>query len=68
MAIPKFDPKELTIIREEPGMFGGMFPPTPVYDYPATMKDAVNALYRREPYWQMFALDCKMMSPSVNPD
>ncbi|MCL2227895.1 MAG: methyltransferase, partial [Oscillospiraceae bacterium] len=22
----------------------------------------------REPYWQMFALDCKMMSPSVNPD
>ena len=67
MAVPMFDTKELTVIREEPGMFSFMLP-SPVYTYPVTMKEAVHAMYRREPYWQMFGVDCKMMTPNVNPD
>jgi len=67
MAIPAYDPKELTIVREEPSFFN-MFPPQPVFSYPVSTKEAMKALYKREPYWQMFALDAKMMSPSVNID
>jgi hypothetical protein len=32
------------------------------------MKEAVKAAYRREPYWQIFGVDMKMMTPAVNPD
>jgi len=67
MAVPKFDPKELVVVREEPGMFG-FLPPTPVYSYPCTMKEAVHALYKGEPYWAIFSGDGKSASPSVNPD
>ncbi|MDR1589636.1 MAG: methyltransferase [Oscillospiraceae bacterium] len=67
MMIPPFDPKELEVTGEEPGMFG-MLPPSPIYSYPCSMKEAVNALYRREPYWVVFGKDAKMMTPAVNPD
>ena len=67
MAIPKYDPKELTVVREEQSFFG-MMPPTPVYDYPVTKKEAMYAFFNREPYWQMFSADCSMMTPKVNPD
>jgi hypothetical protein len=66
MAVPAFDVKELTVIGEEPGMFG--MPPSPIYSYPCTMKEAVKALYRREPYWVVLGKDAKMMTPAVNPD
>jgi hypothetical protein len=66
MAVPKFDPGEMSVIREDPSFFD--YPPSPVYSYPYSVKDAVNALYRREPYWVVFGLDAKMMTPSVNPD
>jgi hypothetical protein len=66
MAVPKFDPKELVVVREDPGMFG--LPPSPVYSYPASVKEGVRATYRREPYWQTFGIDAKMITPSVNPD
>lgn len=66
MSVPKFNSSELTVIREEPGMF--WMPPSPVYSYPCTMKEAVKATYRREPYWQIFGADMKLMTPAVNPD
>ena len=66
MAVPKFDPKELEVVGEVPELFG--MPPMPIYSYPVTVKEAVNAAYRREPVWMTFARDAKMMTPSVNPD
>jgi hypothetical protein len=66
MAVPRFDPKEMEVVGEEPGMFG--MPPSPIYSYPCSMKEAVNALYRGEPYWVVFGKDAKMMTPAVNPD
>ena len=66
MAVPKFDPKEITNKKEIPSPFGGA--PTVVYDYPATMREAVLATYRREPYWQITGMSASMFSPKVNPD
>jgi hypothetical protein len=66
MSVPKFDKKELTVLREESGI--SWLPPSPVYSYPCTMKEAVKATYRREPYWQIFGVNMKMMTPAVNPD
>lgn len=67
MAVPMYDPKELTVIGEEAG-FLGRTPPTPVYDYPVTKKEAMKVMFRREPYWQMTSSDSSMMTPNVNPD
>ena len=66
MSVPKFDPKELEIVGTKPGMFGRG--ETPIYNYPCTLREAVRATFRREPYWQCFAGDMKMMTPKVNPD
>ncbi|WP_073077983.1 uroporphyrinogen decarboxylase family protein [Sporobacter termitidis] len=66
MSVPEFDSRELVIVREDPGMWG--LPPTPVYSYPCSMKEAMKAAYRKEPYWQMFGVDQKMMTPAVIPD
>ena len=66
MSVPKFDPKELEIVGMKPGMFGRG--ETPIYNYPCTLREAVRATFRREPYWQVFAGDMKMMTPKVIPD
>jgi hypothetical protein len=66
MTIPKFDPKELNVVSETPGGFGaGM---TPVFDFPVTPKEAYIALYKREPLWQITALEQLTFCPGVNPD
>jgi len=66
MAIPKFDRKELTVASEIPGFFGG--PPTPVYNFPVKPKEAYIALYKRQPIWQITALEQKFFIPRINPD
>ncbi|MDR2530515.1 MAG: methyltransferase [Oscillospiraceae bacterium] len=66
MAIPKFDPKELTVVSETPGFMGGAG--TPAYAFPVTMREGMRALYRREPIWQITGLESTMFSPRVNPD
>ena len=69
MAIPAFDPKELTITEESPGFFPGA-PTVPVYSFPVTRKEAVIALYNREPIWQITgtAMEQKILQPKGNPD
>ena len=64
--IPKFDPKELTVIEELPGFFGG--PSTPVYSFPATPKEAFTALLRREPIWQITGMESRLFTPKLLPD
>jgi hypothetical protein len=66
MSVPKFDPNELTVLREVPSMFG---PPTKIYNYPASMREAVRGAYEHRPIWQVSGfMESTMFSPSVNPD
>ena len=67
MAAPAFDPKELTISEEIPGFFPSS-PTVPKYSFPVPMKDAVVALYNREPIWQITGMEQKIFRPRVNPD
>ena len=68
MAVPAFDPKELNVVREIPGMFGG--PPTPVYDFPVTPKEAFIALFKKEPVWQIMGMgmESRLFAPKLLPD
>ncbi|MDR0819441.1 MAG: methyltransferase [Oscillospiraceae bacterium] len=65
MAIPKFDPKELTVAREAPSFTGT---PTPIYSFPVTMKEGVNSLYKRQPIWQPTGVETGGIAPRLNPD
>lgn len=67
MAIPAFDPKELLIEEELPGFFPGA-PTVPKYSFPVSMREAVTALYKREPLWQITGMEQKIFRPRVNPD
>ena len=66
MAVPKFDKKELNVVGEVPNRFGG--PPTLIYDYPVTPKEAYKAFYRKEPIWQMSGVESKIFTPKLLPD
>lgn len=66
MSIPAFNYKELYIASEIPGFSGA--PPTPVYSFPAPPRDAVIALYKRAPLWQITTLEQKAFCPGLNPD
>ena len=68
MAVPAFDPKELTVVREIPGRFGG--PPVPVYSFPVTPKEAQIALYKKEPIWQIMGMgmESRLFAPRLLPD
>ncbi|KPU45586.1 uroporphyrinogen decarboxylase (URO-D) [Oxobacter pfennigii] len=66
MAVPKFDEKELKVVGEVPNRFGG--PPTPLYDFPVSRKEAYIAALKREPVWQITTIETRMFSPKANPD
>ncbi len=65
MSIPKFDPKELKVVREQPA-FGGES--VPIFDYPVSQKEAFRALLERRPVWEISYLEQQMFCPRVNPD
>ena len=66
MSVPAFDPKELTITGEYPGRFGA--PPTPIYSFPVTPKEAYIALYKKEPVWQITGMESRIFTPKLLPD
>ena len=66
MAIPAFDPKELTVTGEMPNRFGGA--PFPVYDFPVSPKEAVSAMAKRKPIWQITNIERVFFAPRLNPD
>ncbi len=83
MAVPKFDPKEMRVVSEVPAfpfmpaMKDGdeknlPFPPMPpmkIYNYPVTEREAVIALMKREPIWQVSGMmESRMFSPKIIPD
>jgi len=66
MAYPKFDEKELNVVKEFPGFFGNSIP---AYDYPISMREAVVAALRdKKPCWVMTDVEQNMFTPSVIPD
>ena len=67
MAIPAFDPKELEIVEEIPSRFG-FGPPTLIYNYPVTPREAMISLYKRSPIWQIAGVESTLFVPKVNPD
>jgi hypothetical protein len=68
MAIPKFDPKELTVAREIPAIFIPDAPPTRVYSTPVPLKDGYTALIKRQPVWQPYGIETAMFAPRFYPD
>jgi len=66
MAIPKFDPKELTVVSETPGFMGR--PPIQEYAFPVSQKEGVIAALKRQPYWQITGNETTYFAPKVNPD
>ena len=66
MAIPAFDPKELTVVNEVPNRFGGQ--PIPIYDFPITPKEACIALYKKKPVWQITGIESRIFTPRILPD
>lgn len=67
MAVPAFDPKELTVVGEIPGNFINP-DPIPVYDTPMTPKEAFISLFKGEAVWQMTGTEQAMFCPKVHPD
>ncbi|MGD9209973.1 MAG: uroporphyrinogen decarboxylase family protein [Desulfobacteraceae bacterium] len=69
MAIPEFDPKELTIEGRVPSIKEG--PGIPVYKFPVSGKEGILSVYRKEPIWQVmlgFGAESINFVPAINPD
>jgi hypothetical protein len=64
--IPKFDPKELKVVRETPAT--PMMPSIRIYDYPVTAKEAFKAMFNRKPVWQIIGVDGRIFTPKFLPD
>ncbi len=62
MAKIPFNEKELTIVGEKPSFFG---PPTPLYDFPVTFKEAWFAMLRGEPVWMPMGLETTYFSTDL---
>ena len=67
MSVPAFDPKELEVVAEIPSRFG-TGAPTPVYNFPVKPREALIALFKGEPLWQIAGVEQKLFVPKVNPD
>jgi hypothetical protein len=67
MTISRFDPKELKVVREIPPRIPGG-PSTPVYDFPAPLKEAYKALLQRHPIWTLTGVESTVFTPSMYPD
>ncbi len=65
MSVPEFTPGELEVQSVFKDFFGQE---TRIYTYPCTMQEAVRALFRKEPYWQMNGMFESVFAPKVNPD
>ena len=70
MNIQAFDPRELETVGTLETFACKIFnlPPSPTYRFPVTMKEAVKALYRREPIWQISDIETMMFAPRIYPD
>ena len=67
MAVPKFDPKEMEVIKEIPAW--NFMPAIKIYKHPVSDKEAVSGLLRKEAVWQISSMvESRLFSPRVIPD
>lgn len=66
MAAPAFDPAELRVVDTIPAT--PFKPEIDVFDYPVTPREAMRALYRREPVWQPIGVESQIFTPRIFPD
>jgi hypothetical protein len=67
MAVPKFSAGEMTVVRENPGMWPGA-PGTKIYKTPVPLKEGFIAHLKRQPLWQVSGSETTMLTPRINPD
>ncbi len=65
MNVPVFDQNEMEV-KEVLKDFLGQEMRT--YSYPATMREAVQALLKKKPYWMLNGMYQTLFSPKLNPD
>ena len=65
MSVPKFDEKELGVVRELPLRTGGTIP---VYGTPVPLGEGYLALQARQPIWQVTNCETLSFTPSINKD
>ena len=66
MSIPKFDPKELEVVRVTPA--SPFIPSVKIYKTPVTPKEASAAALRKHPYWQLIGVEGRVFTPKLLPD
>ncbi len=67
MAVPKFDPKEMEVIKEIPA--SPFMPELKTYNQPVSDADAFKGLLRKEPVWQIAGMiESRLFSPRIVPD
>ncbi|NLM52915.1 MAG: methyltransferase [Firmicutes bacterium] len=64
---PKFNEAELKVVSEMPSMIPGA-PPTPLYDFPVTRREAYIATMEKKPIWQITNIETRFYTPRANPD
>jgi hypothetical protein len=67
MAVPKFSPGEMNVVREVPSFMPGA-PATKIYNTPVSLKDGFIAAMKREPMWQVSGVETTIFIPRINPD
>jgi hypothetical protein len=70
MNVHKFDVMELETVGTLETFACKIFnmPPSPIYRFPVTMKEAVKGLLRREAVWQICDIETLMFAPRIYPD
>jgi hypothetical protein len=70
MSIQEFNPIELETVGTLETFANKIFnmPASPLYRFPVTMKEAVKALLRRQPIWQISDIETMMFAPRIYPD
>ena len=66
MTVPKFDPKELEVVKEIPAT--QFMPAIKIYNYPVTEREAFIGVLTKKPVWQLTLMDSRIFTPRIIPD
>jgi hypothetical protein len=68
MAVPKFSPDEMKVIREVPSFMPGVS--TKYYNTPVSLEEGYAAAMRREPIWVIsgMGMETSVFNPRINRD
>jgi hypothetical protein len=66
MAIPRFNPKELEVVKVIPA--SQFMPEIKVYSYPVSEREAFIGILTKKAVWQMTLMDSRIFTPRIIPD